>query len=94
MFFIIDIVAFILFNFIRTNNITIKESSIDEIEMQCSIDDEDYIINVGTDGYFNCSNCSKEIQKDLKDNYIDFGDLSKTENNINDYFKKNNGSCD
>lgn len=92
--FIIDIIACILFNFIRPNNITIKESSIDEIEMQCSIDDEDYIINVGTDGYFNCSSCSKEIQKYLKDNYIDFGDLSKTENNINDYFKKNNGSCD
>lgn len=94
VFFIIDIVAFILFNFIRPNNITMKELSTDEIEMQCSIDDEDYIINVGTDGYFNCSNCSKEIQKDLKDSYVDFGDLSKTENNINDYFKKNNGSCD
>ena len=92
LFFIIDIVAFILFGIIRVN--TIKESSTEELEMQCNIDDEDYIINVGTDGYFNCSNCSKEIQKALKDSNIDFGDLSKTENNIGDYFKKNNGSCD
>lgn len=91
VFVIIDIVAFILFSI---NGNVIRESSTQEIEMQCSIDDEDYIINIGLDGYFNCSNCPKDIQKDLKDNYIHFDDLSETENDIDDYFKKNNGSCD
>mgnify|MGYP002519692118 CR=1 FL=1 len=28
--------------------------------------ENDYLIEVGSDGYFNCSNCSKEIQKELK----------------------------
>lgn len=47
--------------------------------MKCSIQNEDYIISVGTDGYFNCSSCPSELQKELEDNYIGFSDISKTE---------------
>ena len=31
--------------------------------MNCSINDNDYFIEVGSDGYFNCSNCTKIIEK-------------------------------
>jgi len=91
-FLIIDIIALILFTVVRKSHI--NESITEEIEMTCSINEEDYIINIGSDGYFNCSNCSKEIQKELKENYIDFSNLNLTANNINNYFINNNGTCE
>ena len=32
--------------------------------------------------------------KDVKYNYIDFGDIEKTSNNIIEYFQNNNGLCE
>ena len=91
VFIIIDIVAFIVFTASgRSYNATVAE----EFEITCSTKEKDYLISVGTDGYFNCSNCSKEIQKELKKNYIDYSDLRKTETNIKNYFKNNGGSCE
>ena len=52
------------------------------------------IIIVGSDGYFNCSNCSKELQKELKDSYIDFGNIEETASNVIKYFENNNGLCE
>ena len=92
VFLIIDIIALILFTVVRKSHI--NESITEEIEMTCSINEEDYIINIGSDGYFNCSNCSKEIQKELKENYIDFSNINLTANNINNYFINNNGTCE
>ena len=92
VFLIIDIVALILFSVVKNENSF--ESITQEVEMICSINEEDYIITVGSDGYFNCSNCSKEIQKELKENYIDFSDINNTTENINKYFINNNGICE
>lgn len=89
---VIDVISLILFTAVK-NNVTTQQQS-EEIEISCQINDEDYLINVGSDGYFNCSNCSKKIQKDLKDQYLDFGNLNQTINNIEDYFLNNNGSCE
>ena len=91
IFLIIDIIVFILFVGIRKSSITSVGQS---VEIMCTLNEQDYIIEVGSDGYFNCSNCSKELQKELKDNYIDFGDIEKTSNNVIDYFKNNNGLCE
>lgn len=88
---VIDITALILFSILKPN---IRVGHSESIEMECSIQNEDYIISVGTDGYFNCSNCPSELQKELKNNYIDFSDISKTEKNISNYFKNNNGTCE
>lgn len=92
IFLILDIVALILFTVTRKSYVT--ETQTEEVEMTCSIDNEDFIINVGSDEYFNCSNCSKEIQTELKENYIDFGDINKTLENINEYFINHNGICE
>lgn len=92
VFLVIDIISLILFAVIRKDGVI--ESKTTEIEMLCSIKEDDYIINVGSDGYYNCSNCSKELQIELKDNYIDFGDLNTTVENINDYFINHNGECE
>lgn len=90
-FLIIDVITFIMFVVIR------KEPTINHteyVELSCSLNNNKYIIEVASDGYFNCSNCSEELQKELKENYIDFGDISKTEKSINSYFESNNGTCE
>ncbi len=89
---VIDVLAFLLFAVPKRG--TIEESTIESIEVDCSIDNKEYKISVGTDGYFNCSNCSNDLQKELKENYTDFDDMTKTEENINDYFKNNHGMCE
>ena len=91
IFLIIDIIAFILFVGIHKSSITSVGQS---VEMICTLNEQDYIIEVGSDGYFNCSNCSKELQKELRNKYIDFGDIPKTSKNIEEYFKNNNGLCE
>jgi len=94
VFLIIDIASLVLFTFVKSNKGGIDVNMTHEVELQCSIEKEDYIITVGSDGYFNCSNCSKELQKELKDNYIDFGDIEKTSNSVIEYFENNNGLCE
>lgn len=91
---IIDIASLLLFTYIKDNKGGVDVNMTQEVELQCSIEEKDYIITVGSDGYFNCSNCSKELQKELKNNYIDFGDIEKTSNNIFEYFEYNNGTCE
>lgn len=88
---VIDMIAFVLY-FTVDSKITVE--SVQSIELKCSINHDDYLIEVGTDGYFNCSNCPKNMQEELKDNVIDFGNLNQTEKNIIDYFEKNHGSCE
>lgn len=62
--------------------------------MTCALNWQDYMIEVGSDGYFNCSNCSKELQKELRNEYIDFGDIPKTSKNIEEYFINIKGTCE
>lgn len=88
---VIDVIAFIVFAFNKDSMIAKPASG---VEMVCTLNEQDYVIEVGSDGYFNCSNCSKELQKNLKDNYIDFSDISKTTTNIEKYFENNNGYCE
>lgn len=87
---VIDVIAFIMFVVIKKEPVMEYTES---IELSCSLSDNEYIIEVGTDGYFNCSNCSKKLQKELKNQYIDFENISKTEENINNYFKSQGGFC-
>lgn len=87
---VIDVIAFIMFVVIKKEPVMEHTES---IELSCSLSDNEYIIEVGTDGYFNCSNCPKKLQKELKNQYIDFENISKTEENINNYFKSQGGFC-
>lgn len=91
VFVVIDVIAFIMYAAIKKEP-TIKHT--ESVELFCTLDDDEYIIEVGSDGYFNCSNCSKELQKEIKNNYIDYGDIPKTEESISSYFKNNNGFCE
>lgn len=90
IYVVLIVIAIISFQFIGSS----KASNIEQVEMECSINENDYIISIGSDGYFNCSNCPKQMQKEIKQNYIDFSDISKTSDNINNYFESQNGSCE
>lgn len=87
---IIDFVAFIIFCFVK-NDMSVHNAQ--EITMSCTKEDKDYLISVGSDGYFNCSNCNKTMQEEIK-KIVDFGDISNNKKLISEYFKKNNGSCE
>lgn len=88
--FVIEIIAFILYNVVSDPKIDRVESSATTI---CKIDDKEYEIEFGTDNYFLCENCSDDMIKDLK-KIVDFNNIDNSLKNINDYFKSKNGSCD
>ena len=88
---VVDFVSLIIFSF-NKDSLEVKKS--EGIALQCTLNEKDYFIEVGSDGYFNCSNCSKEIQKELKDDYVDFGNIDKTKENIDKYFENKNGFCE
>ena len=90
---IINIFSLILFTYVKDNKGGTDVNMTQEVELQCSMNEKDFVITIGSDGYFNCSNCSKELQKEIKDNCIDFSNIEKTTNNVIDYFKNNNGIC-
>lgn len=89
VFLIIDIIAFLLFTFFKKQPET---SIVKEITMSCSIADNDYLITIGSDSYFNCSNCDKKMQVYLRD-ITDWANLEQSEININKYFSDNGGTC-
>lgn len=91
IFIVVNLVLIVIFNISRKSIIV---SNVDSIEMNCSINDNDYLIEVGSDGYFNCSNCTKKMQQEIKEKYIDFSDINKTTKTIEKYFNKNNGMCE
>lgn len=89
---VIDMVSLIVFSVVRKEK---TDTVISEATINCSIDKTDYLITVGSDGYFNCSNCSKEIQNDIN-NLIDYDefDVDSTIEMIETYFSNNNGVCE
>lgn len=89
IFLVINIIAFVLFNFVRKEP---ESSVIKEATLNCSIGNNDYLITIGSDSYFNCSNCDKKMQVYLRD-IIDWANLEHSVENIEEYFKDNGGKC-
>ena len=88
---IIDIVALIAFSILRNNQTT--KSITEEIEISCIMNEQDYLITIDNDGYFNCDNCSKKLKTELN-SYVNFNDLDGSLENIEEYFLNHNGNCD
>ena len=88
VFLVIDVISLIVF-------LTIRSSSVQETTAKtiCKIEEKEYEIEYGTSKYFNCDNCSSKMKKELE-KLIDFNDIEESQNNIEDYFKKNNGTCE
>ncbi len=91
IFIVINLVLIVIFNISRKSIIVFN---VDSVKLNCRIDNNDYLIEIGNDGYFNCSNCTKEMQLEIKDNCVDFSDINKTAKTIEKYFDNNNGMCD
>ena len=90
---VIDIISLILFWSFSFIDKEVKENEVIQTELMCTLDNNNYVVTVASDGYFNCINCTKEIQQELKNTYIDFGDINKTYDNINNYFNSINVKC-
>ena len=88
VFLIIDLIAFIFF--VSERKTSVVESSATTI---CQIEDVKYEIEFGTGKYFNCSNCSDKMNKELE-KLVDFHKMDKSMKNINNYFIDHNGSCE
>ena len=88
VFFIIDIIAFILFA--STGNLTKVESNATTI---CKIENNQYEIEFGTNNYFRCGNCSDKMNNEIKE-LVDFDNIDNSMENIENYFKSNNGTCE
>lgn len=88
VFLVIDIISLILFA--STGKLTNIESSAMTV---CKIDNQKYQIEFGTNNYFKCDNCSKEMEKELK-KLVDFNNISKSMSNIEEYFISKNGYCE
>jgi hypothetical protein len=86
IFFAIEILAVIFFTFGRTQ----VGSSAATI---CTINDKTYQIEFDTNKNFNCDNCDDKMNSEIK-SVIDFDNIENSMNNIEGYFKQNNGTCE
>ncbi len=59
VFLVIDIIVFVLFIVVRKQP---GSSEVKEATLTCSIAENDYLITIGSDSYFNCSNCDKKCK--------------------------------
>ena len=87
---VIDVIAFIIFATLKKE---VKPENVTSATINCSIGDKDYLVEVASDAYFNCSNCSKKIHNDLHD-IIDYSDINLSIKNISTYFNNNGGFCE
>ncbi|MCM1370659.1 MAG: helix-turn-helix domain-containing protein [Clostridium sp.] len=90
IFLVIDIISLILFTVLRTNQ---ENFSVETVEMSCSLNNQKYAIEFGTDNFYVCNNCSNEINKDLKD-IVDSNTTEDSIYKIEQYFINNNGICE
>lgn len=87
---VIDIFALVIFVVVKKDMVELKT---EEISISCHKQNQDYLISVGSDGYFNCSNCSEKIVKELKE-LVDFGNVDNNIKIISEYFEDDNGICE
>lgn len=71
-----------------------KETNVESsATLICSIDKQKYQIEFGTKAYFKCDNCDDKMSKEIK-NLVNFEDIEGSLNNVEKYFKDNNGTCE
>ena len=70
-----------------------ESSEVKEATLTCSIAENDYLITIGSDSYFNCSNCDKKMQVYLRD-ITDWANIDTSVKNIEKYFEDNGGTCE
>lgn len=88
LYLLFILIAIILFSGHHTTT-----SNSHSITIECSLNEKDYSVSVGSDGYFNCSNCDKNLQKKLVD-MVDYSDVDESIQKIGNYFQELGGFCE
>ena len=88
LYLLFIVVAVILFSGHKTTT-----SNSHSVTIYCSLNKKDYSISVGSDGYFNCSNCDWNLQKTVE-NMIDYSDVDESIQRIEEYFSEKGGICE
>lgn len=92
VFALIDILILVglgLYTITKPNNSNVESSA----TTICYIDDETYEIEFGTNNYFRCDNCTDEMKNKIKE-IANFNNMSKSFEEINNYFISKNGTCE
>jgi len=84
---IIAVIGIILFGYVREEGSVEFENNVEKVTFTEVVGEEKYIITIGADGYFEGIGMSDEIKEELME-LIVVGDLSKSQDNIIDYFIK------
>ncbi len=87
---VIDFAALIFFVVVKEE---MPSTQVEEITMVCHKDNNNYVITVGSNNHFNCSNCSTKLQKDLLE-IVDYSNIDSNSTIITEYFENHNGTCD
>lgn len=56
------------------------------------LNSKEYIFSLDTEKNIKCLNCDKKIKSNIKNN-IDYNDINKSINNINNYFINRGETC-
>ena len=85
----VALIAFMAFSKESTDSVNNSATS---ATLNCSIKDQDYTITIGDDTYFNCPECSDEMEIYLRD-ITDWANIDHSVENIENYFSENGGTC-
>ncbi len=88
IFMIVAVIGLGIYTVAKKDNPNVESSA----TTVCSIDNENYQIEFGTNNYFKCDNCSKEMSDEIK-KIVDFNNIDSSMTNVENYFKNHNGTC-
>ena len=92
IYVILIVLGIILFKVFPNEKVT-TVNEIKSATLNCSIEDNNYTITIGDDNYFDCPECSKEMNVYLKD-ITDWANIDHSIENIEKYFEDNGGTCE
>ena len=90
---VIGVLIFFLFAFEMIYQYTHRDNKVKSIELNCNLNDKNYIIDIKSNNYYKCVNCSKELSEEIENQYFDSSDLDTSARNIEFYFNENKGTC-
>ncbi len=92
VFIVIAMIGLGIYSY-KTNSKVDVGNVLSSATMVCTLNNEQYQIELGTDNYFKCDYCSSQMTKELKE-IVDFNHLDDSISHVEEYFLKNNGICD
>ena len=89
VFMIIAVISLGIYTVAKKDNHNVESSA----TTICSIDNKKYQIEFGTNDYFKCDSCSKEMSNEIK-KIVNFNNIDNSMANIDNYFKSHSGTCE